>query len=365
MKALLISGIYRPEIGGPANYLPKLADQLLGQGSNVEVVTLKNSAASPKSENWKVNYINRDQNILIRIIKTIILISKKTRNVDVVFANGLFQETAISLLFFKGKSVAKVVGDPVFERATNNGKTNLTRSEFNKTSLPFLQKLQRKFLRWSLNQFSVITCPSIELQNMINSWGVKKPIFLIANGVKQFKTKSSMKEFDVVSVSRLVKLKNIDRLIHACANNESRLAVIGSGPEEESLKKLANNLNAQVKFLGQLNEEEVAEVLAKSKIFTLISDYEGLSFALLSAMATGLASIVSNVPGNTDVISDGVEGLVIDQTDKTQLEKAIGKLLNSPELLLKFGEAAKLKVTRNYDQKSQIDKVINLMKVNS
>ena len=69
MKALLISGIYRPEIGGPATYLPKLANQLLDQGGQVEVITLKDSKADPVIESWEVNYISRNQNILSRIIK--------------------------------------------------------------------------------------------------------------------------------------------------------------------------------------------------------------------------------------------------------------------------------------------------------
>ena len=108
MKSLLISGIYRPEIGGPATYIPKQANQLLDQVGQVEVITLKDAKADPVIEPWKVNYISRNQNILSRIIKTSRLIAKKAKKVDTVFANGLFQETAIGLLFLKKKSVAKI-----------------------------------------------------------------------------------------------------------------------------------------------------------------------------------------------------------------------------------------------------------------
>ena len=164
MKALLISGIYRPEIGGPATYLPKLATQLLDQGGQVEVITLKDSKANLVIEPWKVNYINRNQSILARIIKTSLLIAKKAQRVDTVFANGLFQETAIGLLFLNKKSVAKVVGDPVWERARNKGRTNLNIVDFNNSKLSINQRFQRLFIRWSLNKFSVITCPSLELK---------------------------------------------------------------------------------------------------------------------------------------------------------------------------------------------------------
>ena len=50
MNALLISGIYRPEIGGPATYVPALAEQLISQKNKVQVITLKNSQAKPIDE---------------------------------------------------------------------------------------------------------------------------------------------------------------------------------------------------------------------------------------------------------------------------------------------------------------------------
>jgi glycosyltransferase involved in cell wall biosynthesis len=364
MKALLISGIYRPEIGGPATYLPKLATQILDQGGQVEVITLKDSRSDPVTEHWKVNYINKNQNILLRVIKTSLLISKKAKTVDTVFANGLFQETTIGLLFLKKKSVAKVVGDPVWERARNKGKTNLNIVDFNNAKLSINQGLQRLFIRWSLNRFSVITCPSLELKSIITNWGVSKPIEFIPNGVIITENENTDKKYDLVSVSRLVNWKNIDKIIRASAKTNSKLAIVGSGPEEVSLKKLAKELNAPVEFLGQLEEKDVKKVLAKSKIFALLSDYEGLSFALLQAMASEIPSLVSDVKGNSDVIRNEVEGLVVNIDNQTEIENAIEQLLNSTDLLAKYGAAAKIKVKNEYEQQNQINKVINLMIAN-
>jgi len=364
MKALLISGIYRPEIGGPATYLPKLATQLLDQGEQVEVITLKDSKADPVVESWKVNYLIRNQNILARIVKTSLLIAKNTKKVDTVFANGLFQETAIGLLLLKKKSVAKIVGDPVWERAINKGRTNLNINDFNHSKLSINHRLQRLFIRWSLNRFSVITCPSLELKSIITSWGVSKPIEFIPNGVIISENENVDKYYDLVSVSRLVNWKNIDKLIRVSAKTKFKLAIVGSGPEEIILKKLAKDLNAPVEFLGQLAEEDVKKVLARSRIFALLSDYEGLSFALLEAMACGIPSIVSNAKGNSDVIRNEVEGLIVNINNQIEIENAIEKLLGSTELLAKYGAAAKLKVKNEYEQKNQINKVITLMRAN-
>ena len=153
---VLISGIYRPEIGGPATYIPSLAENLLSRNYNVEVVTLKDSSAVKQNEPWPINYINRDQFLFTRFLKTVLLIFKKIKGADVIFANGLLQETALAGLLFRKRSVAKVVSDPVWERALNNGETYLNVVDFNNSNLKFKHKRNRSFLNKAIrkNRFS-------------------------------------------------------------------------------------------------------------------------------------------------------------------------------------------------------------------
>ncbi len=361
MKALLISGIYRPEIGGPATYLPALAQSLTNQKTLVEVVTLKNSSSNPIIETWPVHYVKRNQFLLIRFIRTFLLIRRKSKNSDVIFANGLFQETAIALFLLKKRSVAKVVGDPVWERARNKGLTNLNIVEFNQGYLSINQRFQRWLIKWSLNRFTLITCPSLELKRFIENWGVIRPIEFIPNGVAPIHKSKIEKQFDVISVCRLVTWKNLDKLIIACSKANCALAIVGSGPEELKLKSLAKSLGAKVTFFGQLAEPEVINCLQKSKVFALISDYEGLSFSLLQAMASELPAIVSDVKGNTDVISDGKEGIVVDLNNEETILVAINSLLNSNDKITTLGKGALNKVQKDYLQENQINKVISLL----
>ena len=361
MKFLLISGIYRPEIGGPATYLPTLAKSLIDQSNQVEVVTLKNSGAPAQSEIWPVNYVTRDQNLLLRFVKTVILIIRKAKPAENIFSNGLIQETAIALLFVKRKSVAKVVSDPVWERALNNKETSLNVVDFNASNLRFKQRLQRILLRWSLNRFEVVTCPSIQLKNIIENWGVYKPIEFIPNGVSLVTEKSTDTDFDLVTVCRLISLKNIDTIIRASMKANVSVALVGSGPEEFRLKELASSLGANVTFFGQLGKNEVFKILTRSKIYLNLSDHEGLSFSLLEAMSSGLPSIVSNIEGNTNVISNGIDGIVVDVKDENQLINAIKTLTSSQNIRLKYGLAAKSKIKSKYLQEIQVGKVINLL----
>ena len=361
MNCLLISGIYRPEIGGPATYLPTLAKALISQSNKVEVVTLKNSGAPAQSEFWPVNYIARDQNLLLRFIKTVILIIRKARPAEKIFSNGLIQETAIALIFIKRKSVAKVVSDPVWERALNNNETSLNVVDFNASNLKLKQKLQRILLRWSLNRFEVVTCPSIQLKDMILNWGVYRPIEFIPNGVSLVTEKGTNADFDLVTVCRLISLKNVDKIIRASVKTNTTVAVVGTGPEEYRLRELANSLGGKVTFFGQLDRNEVTKILLRSRIYLNMSDHEGLSFSLLEAMSSGLPSIVSNIQGNTNVITNGIDGIVVDVNDENQLTSAIKALIDSQSTRLRYGLAAKSKVKSEYSQEIQIGKVINLL----
>jgi glycosyltransferase involved in cell wall biosynthesis len=264
-------------------------------------------------------------------------------------------------MFIKRKSVAKVVGDPVWERARNKGLTKLSINEFNDSRLKVNQKFQRWLICWSLNRFDCITCPSLELKNLMQGWGVTKPIEFIPNGVDLISSSSVNKEFDLISVCRLVSWKNLDKLIIANAKAKTRLVIAGSGPEESKLKELALSTSSDVTFLGQLAEQDVIKALQKSKVFALLSDYEGLSFSLLQAMACGLPSIVSNAKGNTDVITNNSEGIVVEINAQDNISNAIQQLLTEPEKINNFGIAASRKVESDYLQINQVNKVIKLM----
>jgi glycosyltransferase involved in cell wall biosynthesis len=361
MKILLVCGIYRPDIGGPATYIPTLAERLLNEMHQVEVVTLKNESSIIESEPWLVNRISRNQLLILRFIRTCVMLLKRSKEVDVVFANGLFEETAITLLIRKKRSVAKVVGDDVWHRANNRGTTHLSMVEFNNSKLGINHKLQRSFLTWSLNQFDEITCPSKQLEQIIINWGVRSPITVIPNGAPNVECKNKTKVFDLVSVSRLIKLKNIDRVIRVASECNASLVIVGNGPEENELKIYARSLNANVTFTGSLNNSEVMGVLCQSKIFMLISDHEGMSFALLEAMAVGLAPIVSNVTGNTAVVSNTITGLVVNATNHEEIVEAVKNLLNAPLILKKISESAMIKVKNEYSQESQIKKMVRLI----
>jgi glycosyltransferase involved in cell wall biosynthesis len=361
VRILLTSGIYKPDIGGPATYLPFLAQSLLDNGHIVDVITLKQSGFDGQKENWNVHYVNRDQNLLFRTIKTFLIIWRIGRSSELIFSNGLYHECGLFLRLSRKKSIAKVVGDPLYEREINKGKTLLSRQEFNSCPKNLRQKFQRHLLKFSLNSFNKITCPSEELALLIKGWGVSKPLHIIVNGVEVMESVICKKEYDLVTVSRLISLKNIDKLIESCALTKSRLVVVGDGPEKDKLVEIASKVGANVKFLGALEKSDVVDVLRKSKIFALLSDYEGMSFALLQAMSVGIPSIVSNVKGNTDVIENGKDGIVVSSKDVFEVSAAIRILISNNKMRLAMGKVAKLKVRNIYSKDKHMNEILELM----
>ena len=361
MRILLASGIFPPDIGGPATYIPKFAKNLSDSGHEVQILTLSDSVAPVNQSDFKVSYIIRKQHKVIRAIKIYKAISRIKP--DYVFANGLHEEVAIWLRIHKVPSVAKIVGDPVWERYRNSQNTTISIQEFNSTeTLRFVFRLQRKLLAWSLSTYSRITCPSKELCDLVQSWNQNlRPIY-IPNGTQEVPSVETNKVYDLVTVSRLASWKNIDSVITLANNKNLKLAIAGEGPEEMTLKALSNP--KLVSFLGQLNEAKVIEVLRQSKIFIQLSEYEGLSFALLQSLAVGTPTICSDIPGNSQIIENKVNGILVNNKNMDEIESAVDALLNKESLRKSVIELGIETIRVGFNENTQMAKMRKLLGVN-
>jgi len=358
-RILLVSGIYPPDVGGPATYVPKLARHLVDNGHQVSVLTLTDDKKSnPNAGEWHLSLVSRNIPLPIRILWVAVRIAWLARSVDLIFANGLHQEVAISRYLVKRPAVAKVVGDPVWERFRNKKKSSISIEEFSRIKQNFGAKMQRGFLSWSLNKFAVVTAPSQALIDLLKLWRISSPKLLIQNGTLCSVSAQSAEVYEAITVSRLVPWKNLDLLVDAAAEGNFRIAICGDGPEMNRLKELARAKGADVSFLGELSAAQVQDELGKAKCFVNISSYEGLSFSLIEAMMRRKACIVSNIEGNTAVITDNLNGLVIPLGSKSALVESIKFCISNPEKRKAFGENARITAETNYCEKKQLDKMM-------
>lgn len=364
MNVLLTTGIYPPDIGGPATYIPQLAYDLQKFGHNIVIVTLGTEDEQIVKKNLVIKRINRTSFVLFRLLKTMFLIRKELKKCDAVLSNGLFLETSIALKFTinrkKIRSVVKIVGDPVWERLRNKKQTELTLTEFISRRLIGSAFFLRLIFNWSWSQFNVRTSPSEEICNLVEKNLKNHKCLYIPNGVEIKNIITNKPEYDLVTVSRLVNWKNIDLVIRVAAKLHLELLIIGDGPDLQKLQELALRLKAKVSFTGKLSGQDVLPKIMKAKIFVQISDYEGLSFSLLEAMSLGLIPIVSDVPGNTAVISNFQTGLVINRDEKS-LESALKLLLTNSEFSASLSRNAINEISKKYNGHVQRKKMIDLL----
>lgn len=144
---------------------------------------------------------------------------------------------------------------------------------------------------------------------------------------------------EIVTVGRLKEQKNYPLLLHAFAEvNQKypdwRLRIFGEGELEEELKALCLKLKIgeAVEFCGF--RKNVIEEINRSGIFVLASDYEGISNAMLEAMATGIPCICTDCPvgGARLTIQDHENGLLVPVGNRARLVNALIEIIQNPSL---------------------------------
>lgn len=188
----------------------------------------------------------------------------------------------------------------------------------------------------------------------------KEKIRTIPMGVNgdRFKKKNTVrkgvnKERFVLYVGRLIPLKGVLTLIAAMKQvtdtmEHITLRIIGDGPEYEKCQQLVQNLQLEknIHLLGRIPNQDLCQYYHESDLFVLPSvvragQAEGLGVVLLEAMAAGVPVIGTKTGGIVDIITDGVNGLLVPPDDPDALAAAIVKILQNPDLAERFREAGR------------------------
>lgn len=371
-RILVVTGIFPPDIGGPATYVPKFAQFLVNNGFSVKVVTLGNSAESIKGEfAFEVIPIFREKNRFKRLYKTLERLRHELTSADFVFCNGLYYETAIALRSMKFKcknrSVVKVVGNPIWERSKNRElKIGISQKPLSGMIYRLFAIIEEHLFRWSLRQFDQLTSPGWDLAKSLKNLDSQLEIEVIQNGVQiPVIDRLLDKPYDLVTVSRLVPWKNIDHVIDLAKLLNCSLAIVGEGPSEEKLRKLATT-NHKIEFFGKQTPQRVAELMQQSKVFCQLSDYEGLSFSLLQAMSFGLPCVVSSIAANQEAfISDPGAAIYYNKSDFQGAIQNIRTLLESNSMQRELGSRSRVIVLGSFTEERQLKKMMELLLKNA
>jgi glycosyltransferase involved in cell wall biosynthesis len=169
----------------------------------------------------------------------------------------------------------------------------------------------------------------------------------------------------LVMVGRLTRQKGHCYMIESMASLAAQypdlhLLILGDGELRDELQaQVARRaLEDRVHFLG--NRQDVPDLLAASDIFVLPSLWEGLSMALLEAMASALPVVASAVSGSVQAVLPGETGLLVPAANVPELTKAIGQLLDDPARARAMGMAAKRRVEQEFSARRQADEHLAL-----
>jgi phosphatidyl-myo-inositol dimannoside synthase len=164
--------------------------------------------------------------------------------------------------------------------------------------------------------------------------------------------------FVVLFVSRLVKRKGCDTLLRAVASlQDSRAVIVGSGPEQASLERLARELDVaeRVAFVGQVSDERLPEYYAAADAFCMPCsdrygglDTEGFGVVYLEAQAAGLPCVAGRCGGSAEAVEDGVTGVVLDDPTPRSVAVALVHFRRDPALAIRMGGAGRARMEREF-----------------
>jgi glycosyltransferase involved in cell wall biosynthesis len=131
------------------------------------------------------------------------------------------------------------------------------------------------------------------------------------------------------------------------------LMIVGDGELRGELRTQVDDLGLQdhVRFLG--SRQDIADVLAAADLFVLPSLWEGLSMALLEAMASGLPVVASAVSGTVQALEPGISGELVPPGDAAALAQALDRVLADPAHARTLGQAARQRVVAEFSAQRQ------------
>ena len=139
-----------------------------------------------------------------------------------------------------------------------------------------------------------------------------------------------------------------------------KLTIVGDGPDESLLRNMAKDLGIMENVAFKGRQEDIVSELMRTDIFVLPSLSEGMSNVLLEAMACGLPVVATSVGGNGDLITDGLNGILVPPKDSESLAIALVDLINNEDSTRRLGEEARKTVEINYSINRIVDAYVDL-----
>jgi glycosyltransferase involved in cell wall biosynthesis len=386
MKVLMVISQFYPIIGGAERQAQLLANKLIQKGIEVDIVTGWWVFRTPRKEMIEGIRVHRNIALwgpcgvkgkrtlkkvggLVYMVSLWIYLFFHGREYDIIHVHQALHPAFVTICVNK-----KFLRKPVIVKTASSGATSdivqLRRIPFGGFQLRYLLENIECLVSVSKlggREFTQIGFPESQIEYIPNG------VFIPDGGKSDY---GRMKQ--VSAIARLSIEKGIDVLLKAWAKvveqeKGLKLAIMGDGPLAGQLKQLSRGLGVDdsVEFVGMVTS--IAEYLRNADLFILPSRAEGLSNALLEAMAHGLPCIATNVGGNTEVLGEVVnqkirlgeycitkKGVLVNPDDDTGLAGAILHLLRNRREREEIGMCGRRHIQEHYSIDMIVERYIAL-----
>lgn len=330
MKILLATGIYPPDIGGPATYVRRLARELTERGDEVTVITYTRQPATQKttgrassphsaeetalpSEPWRVIRVSFTGGPLLRWRRYAKALQKHGKDADII---ECFSSVSVGIPLRMAKlsrprKILRLGGDFTWERYTDMGRRRTLRAfmiKYPRLRFPMAKLLQTFdhviFSTKFQAELYTLAYRTLPRHSVIQNALPALPHESEGTGIHQ-----KHDPLRLLFFGRFVKFKNLDRLLRAVAGiPHAVLTLVGEGPERDTLLALARTLQMQgrIAVVPPVHGEEVQNVFAQHDVLVIPSLTEISPNAALEARASGLPVLLTEENGLSAELCSGM-----------------------------------------------------------
>jgi glycosyltransferase involved in cell wall biosynthesis len=351
VKVLVISGIWPPDVGGPASHAPQVASFLQSRGHGVVVVTT--ASAPPPSATFPVHWVSRSLPKGVVHVRTGLEVARRAARVDVVYTTGMFGRSAVGATLARRPYIVKLTADPAFERARRRGIAGGNVDQFQAASAGPKVRALRLARDAELRGAAHVFTPSSYLGELAVSWGVAPArVSVLPNPAPELpeseprevlRASFGMDRLTLAFAGRLTAQKSLGLALRAISQVDGvDLLIAGEGDEraplEDAAAKLA--LSERVRFLGPLARDRVIDLFRAADAAILSSSWENFPHAVVEALAAGTPVIATRAGGVAEVVHDEVNGLIVPADDVEALGAAVRRFAGDAELRERLRAAA-------------------------
>lgn len=306
MRIVLATGIYPPEIGGPATYVRALASALRAKGAEVRIVAYGEYA--PEDVTDGVIRVRRAGGPLVRYVRYARALRAASVKCDIIEAfSSVSVGVPLWLAHIRGpKKILRLGGDFLWERATDRGDPRGLRAWYE--SKPWFVGLMNGLLR----TFDTLVFSTEYQEEIFRREYIHLPPVVVIENVTPNGTPvlhAIHRPCRLLSFGRFVAFKNLPALVSAVALlPETHLTFVGSGPMEQAIRERVASLNLgnRVTFLPPQHGTEKEILLRDHDLLVVPSTTDISPNAALEARAAGLPVLLTHETGLRGILLDGM-----------------------------------------------------------